>query len=332
MNNRFIDVNKNDQISTLNKHDLTEILKEINKYYLTYRNSLNLPKELTFGVEIEYEKAKKEKVDLYVENNLPEWISKYDLSLFSGGEINSPIMNDEIKYWEELKKICHYLKVNGAKKSKNAGGHIHIGAHILGNDINSWRNFLKLYTIYEDILYRFGYGDYINGRKELNHYAKPFGNNVYYSLQEINNCTFVSNLTSFLPVYDKCYSLSLCTANFHNIDKFKERNTIEFRFPNSTTNEIIWQNNILTFSKLLLAAKKGNLDEELLDYKVKHSYKILTKNGSIEDKIDLIKAIELCDVIFDNNLDKTYFLRQYIKNYQREILIKRPIKARKFTK
>lgn len=30
----------------------------------------------------------------------------------------------------------------------------------------------------------------------------------------------------------------------------------------------------------------------------------------------LDQAIELCDLIFDNNLDKIYFLRQYLKSYE----------------
>ena len=33
------------------------------------------------------------------------------------------------------------------------------------------------------------------------------------------------------------------------------------------------------------------------------------------NEINLKKAIELGDLIFDNNLDKVYFLRQYIKSF-----------------
>ena len=50
------------------------------------------------------------------------------------------------------------------------------------------------------------------------------------------------------------------------------------------------------------------------------------------------QALELCDMIFTNNLDKVYFLRQYLKSFQvcreKDIYAQEPIytKARKFTK
>ena len=44
----------------------------------------------------------------------------------------------------------------------------------------------------------------------------------------------------------------------------------------------------------------------------------------------LKKAIELGDLIFDNNLDKVYFLRQYLKSF--EIGNNTLEKAKQFTK
>lgn len=34
------------------------------------------------------------------------------------------------------------------------------------------------------------------------------------------------------------------------------------------------------------------------------------------DEIYLEQALELCDMIFSNNFDKVYFLRQYLKSFQ----------------
>lgn len=50
------------------------------------------------------------------------------------------------------------------------------------------------------------------------------------------------------------------------------------------------------------------------------------------NRINLPLALELVDMIFDNNLDKVYFLRQYLKNYQ-EISIDpcHAVKAKRFT-
>ena len=64
------------------------------------------------------------------------------------------------KYWSEIFILCDVLR-NYAEIGKNAGGHIHVGAHVLGSDVNAWRNFIKLYTCYEGVLFRFFYGDKI---------------------------------------------------------------------------------------------------------------------------------------------------------------------------
>ena len=34
------------------------------------------------------------------------------------------------------------------------------------------------------------------------------------------------------------------------------------------------------------------------------------------DEIYLEQALELCDMLFTNNLDKVYFLKQYLKSFQ----------------
>ena len=56
MEGTFLDSKVNDMFSKFNKSDLKDLLNEIEKYYLEYRTSLDLPKNITFGVEIEYEK------------------------------------------------------------------------------------------------------------------------------------------------------------------------------------------------------------------------------------------------------------------------------------
>lgn len=43
-------------------------------------------------------------------------------------------------------------------------------------------------------------------------------------------------------------------------------------------------------------------------------------------------SIEKEDMIYTNNLDKMYFLRQYIKSYQNNYGVVGAVKAKKFTK
>ena len=48
------------------------------------------------------------------------------------------------------------------------------------------------------------------------------------------------------------------------------------------------------------------------------------------NEIDIEEALEFSDLIFDNNLDKVYFLIQYFKNF--DYAYQPLIKAKKFTK
>ena len=59
-------------------------------------------------------------------------------------------------------------------------------------------------------------------------------------------------------------------------------------------------------SDKLSELNKKSLDEYFLDYKLEKE----------PDKFALLsKALELADIIFDNDLDKMYFLKQYKKDF-----------------
>ena len=144
MESSFVTSEKNDDFVLLRGRDLQDLLVETENYFLEYREKINLPSNVTFGVEIEYEGVSRVKTNKFIDKNLKDWISKDDGSLRSGGEVTSPIMKDRVKYWQELKKVCEYLSKKGADTSHNAGGHVHIGANVLGYDVESWRVFFKI--------------------------------------------------------------------------------------------------------------------------------------------------------------------------------------------
>ena len=313
MHKNFINQNENNEFIKFRGLDLQELLVEVENYYLEYRNSLGLPNNLTFGIEIEYEGLAKILVSKFIEKNFSNWNSKGDGSLRTGGEITSPIMSDKTEYWDQLKQICQYLTKKNADTEHNAGGHIHIGTPVLGEDVESWKIFLKLYTLYENVLFRFVYGDKINARKKMNKYAPPIADKLYQLLEDIDDTSDVEDLESILP--DQKYA----ALNFHNVSFYHpemnwEKNTLEFRSPNATTNAIIWQNNINALTKMLLASKNKVINEDFLNYKLKNEYMYYYKNKCIYNCINLKDVLEFVDLIFDNNLDKIYFLRQYLKD------------------
>ncbi len=329
MNNYISDL-KNNYFSYLRGSDLQEVLVDVENYFLTYRDTLNLPQELTFGVELEYEKLFKILTDEFLDVNfLYSWKSINDGSLTLGGEVVSPILNDDISTWDQLQKICQFLAKYNADTFHNAGGHIHIGANILGEDIESWKIFLKLYTIYEHVLFRFAYGDKLNARKGIKNYAFPSKENLNMALLFLDDAIDLSDIYYAIPNHSRYQALNLSNVHFIMFETQKKFiNTIEFRFPNASSSEIVWQNNINAFAKMLLTAKDKLIDEEFLDYKIKAS-----KDEYINyDFIDLNGALEFVDLVFDNNLDKIYFLRQYFKNYQENYDKNRLVRAKKFIK
>ena len=330
MSNSFINSEKNDNFAVLRGIDLQNLLVETENYFLEYRDKLNLPSNITFGVELEYEKLFKRKTDKFIKNNLPDWKSKSDGSLNSGGEITSPIMKDNPKYWQELKKVCEFLSKKRADTSNNAGGHVHIGANVLGEDVEAWKIFLKLYTNYENIIFRFAYGDKINGRKNIYKYAPPTADYLKEIITKIDEAESLFHIYLNLPTKEKYSALNFCNVGFNS--PIHKINTLEFRSPNASSNAIIWQNNINAFTKMLISSKDKKIDSEFLDYKLNHEYFPYLGNEYLYNEVNLKKVLEFVDLIFDNNLDKIYFLRQYLKGFQDGYRTVTTLKAKKFVK
>ena len=80
---------------------------------------------------------------------------------------------------------------------------------------------------------------------------------------------------------------------------------------------------------MLLSSKARVIDEDFLDYKLK-TFKPDVDNKLIYNEIYLKDALEFVDLIFNNNLDKVYFLRQYLKNFQSGVEASEGILAKRF--
>jgi len=155
--------------------------------------------------------------------------------LSDGLEINSPILNDNDKTWKELKKVCSIVKEN-AKIGEHSGGHIHVGAQILENDYKSLLNFAKLWSVYENILFRFFYGEFLTPRPSLPKYASPNAQRLYHYYCENKNYNDGDILLDYLP-NDKFYSINF--EHVKSLEKYINKNTFEFRCPNGTLEPVI---------------------------------------------------------------------------------------------
>lgn len=307
----FVSKDKNTLLSKLNDSDVKEYLNVLDNFEIGYEEILNISDYNAFGLEVEYEELYKALLDFFVLNYLNNWVSKQELDFTIGGEVISPILSDNKKTWEDLKKLCEYLKKNNALMDGRAGGHIHFSSKMLGSNIDNWKNFLFMYSAFENIIYRFSYGDRINGREFLIANAYPISIELSRKYEDIKCCDDISNLYKIIYEENRFAGLNLYNVKWDNLDNEIMKNTIEFRMPNGTYEEVIWQNNVYFFTKLLLSYKK-EIDEELLRFyifknKERYSYTFF-------NKINIGQAFYLADMIYDNNYDKMKFMKQYYKD------------------
>jgi hypothetical protein len=91
--------------------------------------------------------------------------------------------------------------------------------------------------------------------------------------------------------------------------------TIEFRVPNGTINPLVWQNNLNFFAKTLDYCAGERFDGAMIDEKLKTFTAPDNKAEFIHStaNADLTQAIEIADLVFENNRDKVYFLKQAVK-------------------
>ena len=316
----------NTMLSTLKGKDLQEFLSLLNDYNIDYRDKLNLDEKDTFGIEIEYEKInyKKHKklIDLEWQGEFLPWSFHTDSSLFNGAEVNSPILKDNENTWQELKRICNYLNTFSFIWV-NSGGHIHVSATSLGEDLDIWVKFLKLWATYENVIFRFSYGEYVTPRPRIIRFATP----IIYDIKDIITKEKIDSYVDPYAIIDSpLFSLAKDIAvNLDHIEDLKENkngNTIEFRCPNGTLNPIVWQNNINLFMHLIMYSRSNNYDQDIVDKRRVSNYLKYFKNLSyvelvkLYNEIYLEQAIELSDLLFDNNLDKINYLKQYLKSFE----------------
>ncbi len=325
---KFIKPDDNDKLSEMKGFDLQDLLFYLDDYYLSLRDELGLSEDVTFGLELEFEYAMQKRIEdkLWDTGLFSEWITKIDTSLTDGAEINSPILKDEKKSWEQLQTVCDIVSPN-AKIGSHSGGHIHIGAQTLGANPESWINFAGLWAAYENIIFRFGYGNFLTSRETMDDYSKTISPSMRSDYEYLKGLSEVS-LKDVIRTLD--YG-KYCAVNLNHVvnpDRFITSNTIEFRCPNGTLDATIWQNNVNLFTKLLRYATSKDFDEDTINRRWEQ---IKDKFTDLRwyDEIYLSQALELCDLIFDNNLDKVYFLKQYLKSFA--TVDKRIGKAKPFT-
>ena len=259
-----------------------KICKDITDVEIKYREKINLPKEVKFGTEIEFEEANYDDVSAALQNKkkLEKWLLKKDISVYKlysgkeyGGEVISPILHDTKKAWKELKSACNLIKKERGYAFQRSGAHIHVDSGILKDNESYIFNFIKLWMAYEHVIYRFAYGNTDKPRKTLYKHASPIAPYIHEFLLEYNyNKDKIYKRLNGLKLEKECKTYYLLCLHIKNINVLNdglnfghckgiesdEINTIEIRCPNGTLNHITWQNNINFFTKMLVYCASDN--------------------------------------------------------------------------
>lgn len=294
--------------------------ENLEDFYIPYRKTLDLPKDVTFGLEVEF------KMDQFNDSYKANFIDEdnaaltfmeelgYDYNYDVECEINdhielvSPVLTDSAKTWEELDNILTFIKNNDGYYSGKCGAHVHVGKNIL-NSNSAWINFFKLWYIFEDDIFRFTNGENYKLRENGDYKAAKIVSvckNIikdYNSFKDIDISYLSSNklVAVNFPSPLKCEDFSNLLKTTSDPKANNILNTVEFRSPNGTINPVIWQNNVNFFTKLMLSCANKNFDTEKLDY--------LYNSKSYATVDDLVSFV------FEDEFDKKCFLRQYYKDF-----------------
>lgn len=333
----------NEMFSKLRFLELKYFLYYLDRYYLEYRDKLGISCDITFGLEIELENFKGTIADLWpFECGIYEivgnknWVVKNDITLVRGRELATEVYTDNEKTWDDIRRVCDYSS-NYLEVGERSAGHVNIGSQILTNNALYWYRFLKLWSIYENIIYRFSYGEYLSYLPYIKNGSKPVASILLDRMEFLKN--FINDdarklVINAFPKEIKPGFLKKNGLSFYKMldkldySKYEYDNVVEIRTPISTLDTIIWQNYVNFFVHLLLYCKSDKYDDDILE-KRKNKINNIVLDINNYDYIYVEQALELCDMIFNNNRDKIYFLKQYIKGFDESS--EKFKKAKKFT-
>ena len=273
---------------------------------------INLPDNMTIGVEIEAEGIEK----VQYKNMFSNWKSKGDGSLKDGIEVVSPVLSGSNEDSKNIYKACYMLENLGCSTSERCGGHVHIGADFL-KDKQAYLNLLEIFGDSEEILYTIS-----NNAGEItrmggaSHYAVPISKKIENALEsgkiDLKNSEDISKFASEIKeVQGNRYS----GINFMNVGE-GGKNTVEFRLANGTINPETWIENINLFGGVIVSAQsmskiqakdeQDRTEQEKSDLKKFEMLK--NKTISNEERLDMLLDLTV------SKEDKEIYQNRYKEN------------------
>ena len=309
-----IEINNLDLKRLLLTYDNSYLNKMLEENYKIYTREINLPTEMTIGIEIEsigrnyefFEENKSLFLDWECENDSSLEADKEDDDEY-GIEIISPILTGSNKSTTQaIRRIGIILNEIEQHTNDTCGGHIHIGADYLTN-VRAWQNLLELWANTEIILYIIGNEQGHIPRSGVFEYAKPISAKLESALtSETIQLNDESDLERFKNEIIKFQYSRYKGINFFNLED-GENNTIEFRLPNGTINPDTWVENINLFGGIVNASQELSIiqnkpESELTEQEKRRleSFENI-RNNNLDEKAKLECLLEI--VVPEQNRD-----------------------------
>lgn len=266
-------------------------------------------------------------------------------------EIVTPVLVNEDKHWKIFYDMYSMLYETGATIAGNTSSHIHIGTHKI-NTPGKLSLLLKTLVVFEPIIFKFGYGynsmprPLLKYRDENHCVFSPImtPKRVRTFVEQLDR--YERNSSAIMFDYFKSFLNTdlmfrpVFNFNGFNFEKFEKgidednprEDHFEVRCFNGTLRPEIAQNNINLIASIVVAVVDDKIDKEYVlaeyerykkkryDFDKKFAKFLTVKDGEQYNrmldgfnKVKLEKALKLADMIFDTELDKCYFLKQYLK-------------------
>lgn len=266
----------------------------LNNHLVLYRNMLTIPRNIKFGLELELEDVTYDEIDRLITRQFGNsWKVKEDRSLKKdkNAEIAIPPLYNDKQTWISLKKLAKVLD-HVRPTYENCSFQINFDGSLFPEDKYKIK-FIKLFAVYEDIIYRFSMGNNSDYRESIDTYAYP----IMLAMKAYDGDGLIELLSN-----QKRYGINFKTRNL---------DLIEFRTPNASSDPITWQNYITFFYYLIQYSLSPKCNEKLLDEYIEEFNKIDLLD--YYKKCNVEKAYQLSLKLFNNQTDKLNFLSQYIK-------------------
>lgn len=304
-------------LSKLSKQDLKQLFRALENYKFKYRKTLELDERVSFGTEIEFEDV----LLYYVKKEFSkhpsfhDWIVKEDKSVryiidgFDvGGEVSSPILHDLESDWKNLSNVIQTLQMLHAHAKDKTSLHVHVGSQIFGEDLENVIRFVKIWCIFEHVIFKFAYGRLREARSQILYFAHPIAEVTKLKEKKIPHYFETIGRPKSLSL-DKKWALNF--QNYYSLSSMEELgNTIEIRCANGSLDRNIIQNTIHFYLKLMMYVTSEEYDDVLIN---RLFDRLHVKDFAEYADIYIKDALKLVDLIFDSSLDKINFLKQYIK-------------------